>query len=89
MTRDDVVLFRSLLKENLGEAAYCFRHMYSLPRATSFKFQYMYMSTGTHRDTYLEQQQTEKLETEARDVDRIRSVRMLSMVAFWGGLKGQ
>ncbi len=27
---------------------------------------------GTHRDTYIEQQQTEKIETEVRDVDRIR-----------------
>jgi hypothetical protein len=41
---------------------------------------------GNHRDIYLEQQQTEKIETEVRDVDRIRvieTVRMLSRVAFW------
>ncbi len=27
---------------------------------------------GNHRDRYLEQQQTEKIETEVRDVDRIQ-----------------
>jgi hypothetical protein len=36
-----------------------------------------------HRDTYLEQQQTEKIETEVRDVDRIR-ITKVSLVAFWG-----
>jgi hypothetical protein len=42
---------------------------------------------GNHRDIYLEPHQTEKIETDVRDVDRIRiieSVRMLSRVAFWG-----
>ena len=42
------------------------------------------------RDTHLEQQQTEKIETEVRDVDRIRvieTVRMLSRVAFWGVIR--
>ncbi len=29
-----------------------------------------------HRDTYLEQQHTEKIETEVRDVDRIRITKM-------------
>jgi hypothetical protein len=45
---------------------------------------------GNHRDRYLEQQQTEKIETKVSDVYRIRiieSVRMLSRVAFWGGHK--
>jgi hypothetical protein len=38
-----------------------------------------------HRDRYLEQQLTKKIETEVRDIDRtnIESVRMLSRVAFW------
>ncbi len=41
-----------------------------------------------HRVVDLEQQQTEKIKTDVRDVDRIRitndeSVRMLSRVAFW------
>jgi hypothetical protein len=30
----------------------------------------------THRDRYLEQQQTEKIETEVRDVDRIRCTKV-------------
>ncbi len=38
----------------------------------------------SHRERYLKQQQTEKIETEVRDVDRIQI--MLSRVAFWGGV---
>ncbi len=41
-----------------------------------------------HRDTYLEQQQTENIDTEVRDVDRVRiteRVCLLSRVAFYGG----
>jgi hypothetical protein len=41
-----------------------------------------------HRDTYLEQQQTEKIEVERRRKDtNHKSVRLLSRVAFWGGHK--
>ncbi len=41
-----------------------------------------------HRDTYLEQQQTEKNETEVRDVDtNHESVRMLSRAAFGGVIR--
>jgi len=29
-----------------------------------------------HRDTFLEQQQTEKVETEVRDIDRIRIIKV-------------
>jgi hypothetical protein len=39
-----------------------------------------------HRNRHLEQQETEKIESEVRDVDRIRimrCVRMLPRVAFW------
>jgi hypothetical protein len=43
----------------------------------------------SHRDTYLEQQKTEKIETnlgERRRYDTNHdSVRLLSRVAFWGG----
>jgi hypothetical protein len=36
-----------------------------------------------HRDTYLEQQQTEKIETEVRDVDRIRITKMYACCPGW------
>jgi hypothetical protein len=39
-----------------------------------------------YRDRHLEQQETEKIEFEVRDVDRIRitgCVRMLPKMAFW------
>jgi hypothetical protein len=42
------------------------------------------------RDRYLKRQQSEKIETEVRDVDRDTnhvSVRMLSRVAFWGVMR--
>jgi hypothetical protein len=39
-----------------------------------------------HRHTYLEQQQTEKIVTEVRDVDtNPESVHMLSRAVFWVG----
>jgi hypothetical protein len=44
----------------------------------------------SHRDRHLEQQETEKIESEVRDVDRIRitkCVRMLPRVAFWRVIK--
>jgi hypothetical protein len=36
-----------------------------------------------HRGTYLEQQQTENLEAEVRDVDRI-GITKVDALAFWG-----
>ncbi len=45
--------------------------------------------TPDHRRTYLEQQQTEKLETEVRrrkDTNH-ESVRMVNRVAFWGVIR--
>ncbi len=38
---------------------------------------------GGHRDTYLEQQETEKIETEVRDVDRILITEVYSCCPGW------
>jgi hypothetical protein len=40
-----------------------------------------------HRGTYLEQQQTEKIETEVRDADRIRTT-LKCTLAVLGGILG-
>ncbi len=42
-----------------------------------------YQGTAGQRDTYLEQQQTEKLETEVRDVDRIRITKVNACCQGW------
>jgi hypothetical protein len=41
-----------------------------------------------HRDTYLEQQETEKIETEVRDVDRILITEVCTCLAVQGGMLG-
>ena len=40
-----------------------------------------------HRDTYLEQQETEKIETEVRDVDRRRITKVYDCLGFWGVIR--
>ncbi len=46
------------------------------------------MDCGGHRDRYLEQQQTEKIETEVRDVDKMQITKVYAMHAVQGGLLG-
>jgi hypothetical protein len=41
------------------------------------------ISSANHRDTYLEQKQTEKIETEVRDVDRIRITKVYACCPGW------
>ncbi len=42
----------------------------------------------SHRDRHLEQQETEKIESEVRDVYRIRSMRCVMYASAQGGLLG-
>ncbi len=47
-----------------------------------------YQGTAGHRDTYLEQQQTEKLETEVREGDRIQITKVYRVrILFRAGLR--
>ncbi len=43
----------------------------------------MYALCGVHRDRYLEKQQTEKIETEVGDVDRIQIRKMYACCPGW------
>ncbi len=38
---------------------------------------------GEHRDTYLKQQETEKIETEVRDIDRILITEVYACCPGW------
>ncbi len=40
-----------------------------------------------HRDRHLEQQETEKIKSEVRDVERIRISRCMPRVAVWGVIR--
>jgi hypothetical protein len=48
-----------------------------------YAMQPTYSSTVNHRDTYLEQQETEKIETEVRDVDRRRITKVYACCQGW------
>ncbi len=54
-----------------------------VPTAVSLVTDVEQLGRCSHRDTYLEQQQTEKIETEVRDVDRIRITKVYACCLGW------